>query len=144
MILASETFIDRLPPSSMKEDEAKKILYVEDNPDECELVRAVLEGYDVICVTSIAAARLLLGAVRFTLIITDEHLPDGSGLGLCRWLSRSGHDTPIIVVSGDSYLRPAEALEVGARAFLGKGRPNYVENLYSFTEQFASAAKAKS
>ena len=128
----------------MTEDEPKRVLYIEDNPDECELVKEVLAGYDVICVTSVAAARLLLEAVSFALIIADEHLPDDSGLGFARWLVRSGRVIPVIIVSGDPYLRPAEALEAGARAFLSKGRPNYVENLYSFAKQFLLSAEANS
>jgi CheY-like chemotaxis protein len=128
----------------VKEDQAKRVLYIEDNPDECELVRAVLTGYDVTCVGTIRAAYLLLEAAGFALVIMDEHLPDGSGLRLCRGLTKSGQDAPIILVTGDPYVTSAEALDSGAKAFLSKGSQNYVEDLYQSAEQFALSAKAKS
>lgn len=128
----------------MKEDELNRVLCIDDNRDECELVEAILAGYEVICVGSIAAAHPLLEKSRYALVIMDEHLPDGSGLGLCSRLTRRDPDTRVIMISGDPYITAAEAQEAGAKAFLSKSSQTYVEDIYRLTFQYAIKAVAKS
>ena len=121
----------------------KRVLYIEDNADECELVKAVLTGYDVRCIATIAEARPLLASVRYVLVIIDEHLPDGSGLMLSDQWTKRDPDTPVIIVSGDPYVTLAEARGSGAKAFLSKSSQTYVEDLKYLTNQLALSAKAK-
>ena len=128
----------------MKEDQQKRVLCIEDNSDECELIQTILAGYDVTCVESIAAARPLLRRIRYVLVIIDEHLPDGSGLELCSQLTRREPGTPVIMTSGDPYITQAEAQEAGARALLGKSSQTYVEDIYRFASQCALRAAAQS
>ena len=106
-----------------------KVLCVEDNEDECDLVREVLNEYEVICVPTIKEACSLLKTTEFALLIIDEHLPDGSGLGFCRDISASNAKAPIIMVSGDDYVTTREAVEAGARTFLAKFKESYIDDL---------------
>jgi DNA-binding NtrC family response regulator len=131
------------PEHDSVNEEMKRILYVEDNFDECELVKAILTDYNVTCVATVAKARPLLAAVRHALVIIDEHLPDGSGMMLCNQLTKRDADTPVIIVSGDPYVTLAEAREAGAKTFLSKSSQTYVEDLKYLTNQLALSAKAK-
>ena len=111
-----------------------KVLCVEDNHDECDLIREILSDYDVICVETVERGCSLLDTTKFSLVIMDEHLPDGSGLELCSRLSRSNATTPVIIISGDIYITPAEAAGAGAKAFLAKSKPTFVEELRRLAE----------
>ena len=64
----------------MKERVRSEILCVEDNDDECDLIKEILTDYEVTCVPTIANACSLLEKKTYSLVILDEHLPDGSGL----------------------------------------------------------------
>jgi DNA-binding response OmpR family regulator len=119
-----------------------KVLCVEDNPDECDLVRAILDGFDVVCVPTIADARRDLRNQDFDLLLVDEHLPDGSGLSLCREMQASGMKVPVIVISGDTFITCAEAEAAGARTFIPKSRPSYVEDLQEAAHQLVLGAGA--
>jgi CheY-like chemotaxis protein len=120
-----------MPPKRDVMDNGVKgrILYVEDNKDECELIREILKDHDVTCVAMIAEAHRLLENNRFDLAIIDEHLPDGSGMELCRMLTADKPATPCIMVSGDTFITMNEAKDAGARALLIKSIDNYVEEL---------------
>jgi DNA-binding NtrC family response regulator len=119
-----------------------RVLCVEDNHDECDLVRAILEDYEVICVPSIAEARERLRRDRFGLILIDEHLPDGSGLGLCKQISKAGLNSPVILISGDDLITCHEAVEAGAETFLTKSKPTYVDELPQLAHRLVQTASA--
>ena len=106
-----------------------KVLCVEDNQDECDLIKEILSAYDVVCAPTVEEGCALLDSTKFALVVMDEHLPDGSGLELCRRHSKTNAATPVIVVSGDTYITPAEAIAAGAKAFLAKSKPTFVEEL---------------
>lgn len=117
-----------------------KVLCVEDNRDECDLVVEILSGYEVICVSTVEEGCSMLDTTEFALVIMDEHLPDGSGLRLCGRFSRKNPSTPIIVISGDPNITTAEAITAGARAFLAKSNPTYVEDLRHLVRAHTAAA----
>lgn len=97
------------------------ILYVEDNFDTGEMVKAVLStlGYDTTVATNVSDAKQLIRSNRFMLFLIDVRLPDGSGIDLCRWIRESAISTPIAVYSANpSYM--AEAMSAGAQAFIPK------------------------
>ena len=99
----------------------RSILYVEDNPDTGEMVKAVLStiGYNTTVATNVSEAKQLILMNRFLLFLIDVRLPDGSGIDLCRWIRKSEISTPIAVYSANpSYM--AEALSAGAQAFIPK------------------------
>lgn len=94
----------------------RTILLVEDNPDEVELVCEALAGIDsgitVQVASAIGHAWDLLSATGVgdlpALVVTDHHLPDGSGHDLIARLRDSptrGH-VPVVMVSGDA-MRPS-------------------------------------
>lgn len=119
-----------------------RVLCVEDNTDECELVREILNEYDVTCVATIEEARRVLETARFDLAIIDEHLPDGSGMALCGQLKKEKRGTPCILVSGDTFLTVNEAQSAGARALLVKSMVDYIEELQMTVNRYARSAHA--
>jgi DNA-binding response OmpR family regulator len=119
-----------------------KVLCIEDNRDECELVKEILNEYDVTCVATIREAKRLLESDRFDLAIIDEHLPDGSGMSLCRHLTAERATTQCIIVSGDTFITENEAKEAGANALLLKSMINYVEELQWLVSRYDRSAHA--
>jgi two-component system response regulator PilR (NtrC family) len=100
----------------------REILYVEDNLDTGELVRAVLDtlGYATTVVTNVSEAKQIIGTSQhFLLYLIDVRLPDGSGIDLCRWIRQSDSSTPIAVYSANSSYM-ADAFSAGAQAFVPK------------------------
>jgi DNA-binding NtrC family response regulator len=141
MDIAVSTSIDPdLPPKqTMAAGVKDKILCVEDNEDECDLVKEILCDYEVVCVPTVARGCALLDDTEFVLVIIDEHLPDGSGLALCAQISRANSETPVIIVSGDIYITAAEAVAAGAKAFLAKSKATYVDELRHLANAYAAA-----
>ena len=119
-----------------------KVLCVEDNWDDCDLVKEILGEFDVTCASTINEACQLLDEWEYSLVIIDEHLPDGSGLSLCGKLSDKNADTPVLMVSGDAYLTNADVIKCGAKALLTKSKVNYVEELRLFAGHYARTAGA--
>ena len=126
----------------MKADVRDKVLCVEDNMDDCDLVKEILNNFEVTCVPSISEACGLLEEEEFSLVIIDEHLPDGSGLSLCGKISRKNSDTPVLIATGDAYLTNADAVRCGAKALLTKSKVDYVEELRLFAGHYARSAHA--
>ena len=65
---------------------AARLLVVDDEPDLRTLYELTLlrEGYEIDSAGSVAEALALLQAGRYSAVITDMKLPDGSGLALLR------------------------------------------------------------
>jgi len=74
-----------------------RALVVDDEPDIRELLTITLErmGLGVAAVGDTAAARKLLGAERFDLVLTDMKLPDGNGLDLLQWIQAHRFGVPV-------------------------------------------------
>lgn len=79
------------------------ILYVEDNDLIRESFAELLatSGRRIVCVADGAGAREVLRGQGVNLLMTDIHLPDGSGLDLAREALRQNPALPVIVCSGD-------------------------------------------
>ena len=77
-------------------------------------------GYDVQLKRAGGAALVALDQAPCDLIIVDWELPDGPGVELCRAIrARPRHADPyIIVLTPNSQLGPAQALEAGADDYL--------------------------
>ena len=120
----------------------RRVLCVEDNFDECELVREVLNEFDVTCVATIKQAMNLLDAETFDLAIIDEHLPDGSGMQLCGKLANAEAPTPCIMISGDTFITLNEAQDAGAKTLLAKSMGDYIESLEQSVERYARSNSA--
>lgn len=103
-----------------------RVLLVEDNPAEAELVseslsNSVLGGFDIVHVVSMLEASRALAADRFDCIILDLQLPDSSGVDTVRAMRASAGGAPIVAYSGlDDDRSRAAALDEGAHDFISK------------------------
>jgi len=100
-----------------------RLLMVEDDADQRELVREVVEDHfgpgTLTCVESIGGA-LQQDLTAFDLIITDQNLPDGSGMQLLADIIKRC-STPVIMVTGEnSGELAAQAIQMGATDYVVK------------------------
>ena len=102
------------------------LLYVEDDPVNVEVMRAVLgarEAIELQVAATLAEARTALRSRRPQLALLDMHLPDGDGDELLRWL-RAEPDLaalPVLVVSADAQEQGlARARAAGANGYFSK------------------------
>ena len=95
----------------------QRILIVEDEADILALMTFVLEraGYDVVCVTAVAAARAAISLYDFDAALVDLYLPDGRGDEVVGILRAESPTTRIVVTSAFSHspLAPRFATEAG-------------------------------
>jgi CheY-like chemotaxis protein len=112
----------------------KRILCVEDDLDTCRLVSAFLPDFEIVSVDSYKEAMGRLAEEKFSLIITDYHLSDGSGLYLCEQIRLNDYLTPIVVISGDHELTDADIRIAGAQRLITKGSVTFLDELRSATE----------
>jgi signal transduction histidine kinase/CheY-like chemotaxis protein len=109
-------------------EETLKVLVVEDNPGDTDLIRLIFDGikeprYSVIDVQRLAQAIQAIHGERFDLIILDLGLPDSNGLDTLRAIIESDPLLPVVVLTGnlDEQLG-LEAVQAGAQDFLIKGQ----------------------
>ena len=102
-----------------------KILIIEDEPDirknlEYNLPR---EGFTVTASSSLSEAESILNSNKFSLILLDLMLPDGSGLDLCKKmkLNPETEATPIIILTAkDDEVGKVVGFELGADDYVTK------------------------
>ena len=102
----------------------KKILIVEDDRIQLDLVSAVLkEDYSLVFAKTIEDADKLLMEHTFDMFIIDLSLPDGNGLNFCTKIrnDKSYQKIPIFIISSntDIYTKIA-SLELGADDYITK------------------------
>ena len=73
-----------------------------------QVVRA--EGGEPTSVDTIAAAREIVAAKSFDLVLLDNHLPDGKGYSFFEQVARRNPDAPIVMITGMPDLGEAIAL----------------------------------
>ena len=101
----------------------RRILYVEDHEDTCELITLVLgqKNFEVTTERTIEKGVRLAREQSFDLYLLDSWLADGSGLDLCKRIREFDRLTPIIFYSAAAYeLDKDMALNCGAQAYLIK------------------------
>lgn len=99
------------------------ILLVEDDPQVCGMLELMLTelGYPVRSVCDRGGALAFLERDACALVITDQQLPDGTGLDLLRVVQRIQPAPPVILLSGSPDLDlPGRSLAQGAVEFLPK------------------------
>ena len=106
----------------------KRILSIEDRAEMSRLIAVILKGYTVVSATSKADALRLITSEKFDLILSDYHLPDGTGFEVCLFIRTFDQTTPIIFATSDDSITEAEILTLGAQAIVRKG-PTFVEKL---------------
>ena len=96
------------------------VLYVEDEPNLAELLRAGLGMFGMIVSPIYCSAEELLGKISSTeftaadIMVLDIRLPGSTGLELAKRLRGQGENRPIVIVS--AFNRPDQSVldEIGA------------------------------
>ena len=102
-----------------------KVLVIEDEPDirktlEYNLLR---EGFEVSGCGSIKEAKRLIEDPKFSIILLDLMLPDGSGLDLCKEIKSdtATKDIPIVILTAkDDEVDKVVGFELGADDYVTK------------------------
>ena len=116
-----------------------KVLYIEDNLSNLDLVGQVLKHYTTLEILPATEGQMGLDLATEhhpALVLLDLHLPDMPGVEVVERLRAdpSTRDIPVVVLSADATAAAAnEALEAGADGFLTK--PFEVRNLVSVIEK---------
>lgn len=101
-----------------------KLLIIEDDPDQRDLIRQTLEahfGPGTVCGAASIADALGQNVDGFDLILSDYNLPDGTGLDLLERMRVAQLGTPVILVTGENVGRTAvEAVRRGAIDYIVK------------------------
>ncbi len=102
-----------------------QILYVDSDPDSCEILRMMLqqadESYEITTLNSAEDAVELLSRRAFDLYIFDQPWRQPSGLDLCRKVREKDGKTPILVFSVMSRdVDREKAMAAGANVYLIK------------------------
>ena len=99
------------------------LLIVDDEPDLLTLYELTLlrEGYELDTSGHVADAIAKLETRRYSAVITDMRLPDGSGLDILAWLDANGRKEKALVITAfGSAENAVEALKAGAYDYLTK------------------------
>ena len=100
-----------------------KLLIIEDDPDQSELIRETLEerfGAGTVVAAASRAEALAQDLGSFDLILSDYNLPDATGMQLLQDIQQRC-TTPVIMVTGENVGRiAAEAIRRGATDYVVK------------------------
>jgi signal transduction histidine kinase/CheY-like chemotaxis protein len=104
-----------------------RILYLEDEPKDAELVQATLEAANVVCsVTRVESRPEFVGLLErggFDLILADYTLPSFDGISALKMAKKVRPEVPFIFISGTLEEEVGiEALKLGATDYLFKNR----------------------
>ncbi len=116
----------------------RKILVVEDDPDQLEAIRGNLKeaGFAIGTATNGVDALVKTRSVSPDLIVLDLMLPQLNGLDICKTLREdpATASIPVIMLTGmDSYFTRVAGFEAGINVFLTK--PYLPEELISKVEE---------
>jgi two-component system, cell cycle response regulator len=126
--------------------DALKLLIIEDDADQRELIRETLEdhfGKGTVVAVGDRRSALALNVESFSMILTDYNLPDGCGMDLLSEI-RARCNTPVIMVTGENVGRiAAEAISLGATDYVVKFG-DYLFTIPLVIEKNLTVAKVKS
>jgi two-component system cell cycle sensor histidine kinase/response regulator CckA len=102
-----------------------RVLHLEDNPLDAELVQHKLDVEGLTCVIARAHSQdgfeAALAREAFDLIISDYSLPGYDGVAALKWAQEKRPDTPVIIISGTLGEEEAvKCLKIGATDYLLK------------------------
>ncbi len=109
-------------------NDLKRILLVEDNPGDADLILEMLPTsgfrlFEVTCATRLSQAVEHLAASRFDIILLDLGLPDSDGIKTLRAMRLHTVDLPIVVLTGNNDEQTGlTAVLEGAQDYLIKGQ----------------------
>ena len=98
----------------------RRVLCVDDYSDTCDLIKLVLSQYEVVAAYTKADGFYLASTELFDLIILDHHLPDGTGLELCREIRAVNPIVPILFFTGAVDLTPQDVVSAGGQLMIDK------------------------
>ena len=108
----------------MKEESTfGKILIIDDEKDNTEIIKDILEdvSYSIMLAKSAAEAKAILSTNDFDLILMDVWMPGQDGISLLSEWHSEGLNTPVVMMSG--HAEPSDivrAMKLGAVDFLKK------------------------
>jgi signal transduction histidine kinase len=104
-------------------DVERRVLLLEDDPDDAALVRRSLRGspYSTVWCERMVLALERLKAGGVDVILCDLHLPDSSGLETVQRLKAAARGVPIVVLTGSVGAEDGlESVRAGAQDYLSK------------------------
>jgi two-component system, OmpR family, alkaline phosphatase synthesis response regulator PhoP len=116
-----------------------RILCVEDNPDVCELIAAILTDYEVISASGTEDAWRKFGEQRYSLVVLDYHLVDGDGLALCDRIRQIDSGTPVVFITGDHELTDEAVRKAGGQRRIAKSHHRFNDHLLECVETLSVA-----
>jgi CheY-like chemotaxis protein len=100
------------------EDRKQRILYVDENKDNCDFITNDLSEYEVTCAMDVEDALRQGRSTGFDLILLDDRLPGATGIEICQEIRTRDRQTPILILSGpDDEARRKRAIEAGAQGY---------------------------
>jgi signal transduction histidine kinase len=115
-------------PKRMSVNSTAKVLLVEDNPGDAQLVREMLRGEwphhtELAHVECMVEAERYLAKHEVDVILLDPGLPDAQGLGAIRRTRAVAPRVPLVVLTGlDDESLATQILQEGAQDYLIKGQ----------------------
>ena len=131
----------------MPDGQRFKVLLIEDNPDDAQLMREALAdiktaSFDLVWANRVAMALQRLAEGGIDLILTDLHLPDSNGLETIQRVTGHAHGIPVVVLtSSDDEALDVQALHHGAQDYLVKGYVQVYRNLLERSMRYAIERK---
>lgn len=129
-----------------------KVLYVEDNPNDIDLLRREFKrsksGITLVAASTINEAKQKIQTdAGYSLILIDMRLPDGNGLDLLSYIRRNDIRLPAIILTsyGDED-DAVNSISAGADDYIPKKEGFYsqvADSIKSAIERFNSAEKQK-
>ena len=121
-----------------------RILYVDDHEDSAQMLKLLLSesDFEFHSARSIEEALKLARTYEFDLYVLDKHLPDGSGVELCKQLADLTPGVPCMFYTGDAYdIQRSEAIAAGAKAYIPKPEiERLIETVYKLLSDRECAA----
>lgn len=105
-----------------------RVLLIEDNPGQVQLIHAILRklggsSYELVSATSLTAGLERLNEGGFDVILLDLMLPDSQGLDTFLKVHARAQEVPIVVLSGiDDEALAVHVVRKGAQDYLIKGQ----------------------
>lgn len=119
-----------------------RVLLVEDDPDQAELVMDFLRAagpFKVDWAENLGALWDHLELVVHEILLIDYRLPDGTGLEALGEMRRKGYDLPVIMITGRGDERLAvQAMQLGAVDYLVKST-DYLQTLPALIQKAVRA-----
>ena len=147
--LHSQGFVTRVADSVMSDSptqhRSSRVLFVDDDPETCDLVREGLEarGYNVDVGRSSAEARELLAGETYIALVTDLWLEQPeSGIALAEQAAEEYPDLAVVIVTGHGSMEAAiAALRVRVEDFVTK--PIRLEELGQLLESIEERRRVR-